>query len=72
MIYSNNDMPWWAPCAKNMNSLFFVIILMKLENQKEIVLLLKPTTKSKATKWKTKEDFFICILCPKWPFKMAA
>ena len=38
MIYSNNDMPWWVPCAKNMNSLFFAIILMKLENQKEIVL----------------------------------
>ena len=38
MIYSNNDMPWWEPCAKNMNSSFFAIILMKLENQKEIVL----------------------------------
>ena len=33
-----HDMPWWVPCAKNMNSLFFAIILMKLENQKEIVL----------------------------------
>ena len=58
MIYSNNDMPWWVPCAKNMNSLFFAIILMKLENQKEIVLLLKPTTKSKATKWKIQRRLF--------------
>ena len=51
-------MPWWVPCAKNMNSLFFAIILMKLENQKEIVLLLKPTTKSKATKWKIQRRLF--------------
>ena len=51
-------MPWWVACAKNMNSLFFAIILMKLENQKEIVLLLKPTTKSKATKWKTQRRLF--------------
>ena len=65
-------MPWWVPCGKNMNSLFFAIILMKLENQKEIVLLLKPTTKARQLNGKSKEDFFICVLCPKWPFKMAA
>ena len=41
-----------------MNSFFFAIILMKHENQKEIVLLLKPTTKSKSTKWKNQRRFF--------------
>ena len=49
--------------AKNINSLFFAIILMKHENQKEIVLLLKPTTKNKSTKWKIQRRFFhMCTL----------
>ena len=52
-------MPWWVPCAKNMNSLFFAIILMKNENEKEIVLLLKPMTKTSQLNGKSKEDFFI-------------
>ena len=27
---AHNDIPWWVPCAKNINSLFFAIILMKI------------------------------------------
>ena len=46
----HNDIHWWVPCAKTINSLCFATILMKHENEKtEIVLLLKPMTK---TKWK--------------------
>ena len=39
---------------------FFAIILMKHENEKEIVLLLllKPMTKNKSTKWKIQRRFF--------------
>ena len=31
---------------------------MKHENEKEIVLLLKPVTKNKSTKWKIQRRFF--------------
>ena len=60
MIYSNNDMPWWVPCAKNINSLFFASILMKHENEKKKLyyLIIKTNEKKKATKWKIQRRLF--------------
>ena len=40
--------------------------------KKEIVLLLKPMTKTSQLNGKSKEDVFKRVLSPKWPFKMAA
>ena len=60
MIYSNNDMLWWVPCAKNMNSLFFASILMKHENAKKKLyyLIIKTNDKKKSTKWKIQRRSF--------------
>ena len=69
---------WWVPCAKNINSLFFAIILMKItwktwKRKKRLYnLLLKPRTKTSQLNGKSKEDVFRCVLSPKWPFKMVA
>ena len=69
---------WWVPCAKNINSLFFAIILMKItwktwKRKKRLYnLLLKPRTKTSQLNGKSKEDVFRCVPSPKWPFKMVA
>ena len=52
---------WQGPCAKNINSLFFAIILMKITRRHE-----------NEKNGKFKEDVFRRVLIPKWPFKMAA
>ena len=31
---SNYDIPWWIPCAENIHSLFFAIILTKITRKK--------------------------------------
>ena len=69
---------WWVPCAKNINSLFFAIILMKIKlktwkwKNKRLYNLLKPMTKTSQLNGKFREDVFRRALSPKWPFKMAA
>ena len=40
--------------------------------KKEIVLLLKPMTKTSQLNGKSKEDVFRRVFSPKWHFKMAA
>ena len=46
--------------------------MKELKMKKEIVLLLKPTTKTSQLNGKSREDLIRCVLGPKWPFKMAA
>ena len=41
-------------------------------HEKEIVLLLKPMTKTSQLNGKFREDVFRRVLSPKWPFKMVA
>ena len=45
-----------------------------MKMKKEIVLLLKPMTKTRLSQLngKSREDLFRCVLGPKRPFKMAA
>ena len=69
-----------CPVFKNINSLFFAIILMKItwktyKWKKNILSLLKSMTKTSQLNdlaGKSKEDVFRRVLCPKCPFKMAA
>ena len=53
-------MPWWVPCAKNINSLFFASILMKHGNEKKKLyyLIIKTNDKKKSTKWKIQRRSF--------------
>ena len=58
-----------CPVLKNINSFFLPLFWWKSherqENKKEIVLLLKPMTKTCQLNGKSKEDFFRRVLSPK-------
>ena len=54
---------------------FYYNHMKGMQMQKEIVLLLKPMTKTSqpnVVARKSKEDVLRRVLSPKWPFKMAA